>query len=195
MTGNLDTQNRAGKVDLNKGSTETVTRLQPDTSFTCNYRILDMPLFTIQNYPYIIPNKHELGICSLILIHVFLQYMFCNDDRKKCVPTYSSNGTQNISVLCLPSSPPWGRNGFWFLLFRYKAKALALMQIKILAPVLTLLQLVPHNLPAQGTGTDASRYTLKGTGYRLKSGRFGPERTRFKISTSKMAFWMPVCII
>lgn len=80
------------------------------------------------------------------------------------------------------------KNCVWFLLFKYKATALALTQIKLLAPLLTLLQLVPHNPAAQSTGTDASRCTLKGTHYRLKSVRFGPGRTRFKISTSKMAF-------
>lgn len=142
-----DTQNKADKVDLNKGRTEIFPHLQTDSLFTHNYRVLHMPLLTMQGLG--VPNTH-------------IRYLFINGNicmssvcvlqwwqNKKTVPINSVKGTQNIPTEFLMSSLPWGRFGFWFLLYKYKAKVLALLQIKILAPVLTLLKLVPQNPPAQ----------------------------------------------
>ena len=51
-----DTQNKADKVDLNKGRTETFPHLQTDSLFTHNYRVLHMPLLTMQGLG--VPNTH-----------------------------------------------------------------------------------------------------------------------------------------
>lgn len=131
-----------------------------------------------------------------MVINLCLWYMFYNTDKKKCIQ-------KCIPKKCIPLSK-WhskysyrvpdiisamGKNCVLFCLFYiYKANTLAIMQIKILAAVLTSLQLVVHNPPAQSTGTDASTDTPWKELVTDWSGRFGPGRTKLKISTRKWHF-------
>lgn len=80
-----DTQNKADKVDLNRGRTEIIfSHLQPDSLFAHNFLQGLTHTFT---YYAGVPNTQILGICSLMVIYVCPQYVHYNGDRIK----YCSN--------------------------------------------------------------------------------------------------------